>query len=219
MKILIPTYTFNAAAQQITFPGYTSLSLASFLLITDTTVNIIIYNFADPTAGGVLNGNVLTLDYNTTALSNNDKLLIYYDDGTIPARDSTIQLLENQNDLLRRMVKLLEAGGTVDSNNRQRMTIDAVTPAAQMQVTASIPGSVTTTLASTTITSISMPASTPVASALTTQIGNSYPDSVNPYTLSSRAALLTTEYPISQEWRMADQAKNTFANAIRPNIK
>ena len=209
MKILIPNYKFNAASQTITFPGYSNLSLAGFLIITDTTANIIIYNFADPTAGGILNGNVLTLDYNTTALSNNDQLLIYYDDGTVPVRDATVQLMENQNDLLRKVLKLLESQGTVDVNNRQRIAIDAVTPAAQMQVTAS--------LTSTTITA--MPASTPIASALTAQIGSSYPDSVNPYILSSRAALVVSEFPIGQEWRMADQAKNTFANAIRPNIK
>ena len=202
MKILIPTYTFNAAAQKITFPGYVTLSLASFLIITDTTVNKIIYNFADPTAGGTISGNVLTLTYNTVGLSNTDQLLIYYDDGTVQARDATLQLMENQNDLLRRMVKLLESSGTVDSSNRQRVSIDA---------------SVATVTTSTTVTAV--PASTPVASSLTAQIGNSYPDSVNPFTLTSRAALVTTEYPISQEWRMSDQAKNTFANAIRPNIK
>ena len=202
MKILIPTYTFNAAAQKITFPGYTTLSLASFLIITDTTANKIIYNFADPTAGGTISGNVLTLTYNTVGLSNTDQLLIYYDDGTVQARDATLQLMENQNDLLRRMVKLLESSGTVDSSNRQRVSIDA---------------SVATVTTSTTVTAV--PASTPVASSLTAQSGNSYPDSVNPFTLTSRAALVTTEYPISQEWRMADQAKNTFANAIRPNIK
>ena len=202
MKILIPTYTFNAAAQKITFPGYVTLSLASFLIITDKTANKIIYNFADPTAGGTISGNVLTLTYNTVGLSNTDQLLIYYDDGTVQARDATLQLMENQNDLLRRMVKLLESSGTVDSSNRQRVSIDA---------------SVATVTTSTTVTAV--PASTPVASSLTAQSGNSYPDSVNPFTLTSRAALVITEYPISQEWRMADQAKNTFANAIRPNIK
>ena len=210
MKILIPNYTFNAAAQTITFPGYSGLSLSSFLIITDTTVNIIIYNFADPAAGGILNGNVLTLDYNTTALSNSDKLLIYYDDGTIQARDATLQVMESQNDLLRRMVKLLESQGTVDASNRQRVSLDAVTFAAQMQVTASNAPNFNVTA--------SVIGGT-VASSLTAQSGNSYPDNVNPYTLTSRAALVITEYPISQEWRMADQAKNTFANAIRPNIK
>ena len=204
MKILIPNYTFNAAAKTITFPSYSStgLSLSSFLIITDVVANVIIYNFADPTAGGSLTGNVLNLEYNTTGLLNTDPLLIYYDDGTVQARDATLQLMENQNDLLRRMVKLLESQGTVDSSNRQRVSIDA---------------SVATVTTSTTVTAV--PASTPVASSLTAQIGNSYPDSVNPFTLTSRAALVTTEYPISQEWRMSDQAKNTFANAIRPNIK
>ena len=207
MKILIPNYTFNAAAKQITFPGYSTLSLASFLIITDTTVNQIIYNFADSTAGGTVAGNVLTLTYNTTALSNTDALLIYYDDATIQARDASLQLMEGQNDLLRRMVKLMESQGTVDSSNRQRVSIDAST------------ATVATSLASTTVTSITMPASTPIGSALTAQAGNSYPDSVNPYTLTSRAALLISEYPSGQEWRMADQAKATFGVSIRANIK
>ena len=60
-------------------------------------------------------------------MNNTDQLLVYYDDGTIQARDTTLQLMENQNDLLRRVVKLLESQGTVDSSNRQRITIDAST--------------------------------------------------------------------------------------------
>ena len=195
MKIRISNYTFNASTNQITFGDYTQISLDGILLVINVTSNIIIYNFANPATGGTVSGNVLTLDYNTSSMSSSDKLLIYYDDSNIPATNATIQLLQNQNDLLRRAVKLLESGGTVDSGSRQRVVVEAIP-------------TVTTTLASTA-----------VASNLTAQIGNSYPDNVNPYTLTSKAALLVTEYPIGQEWRVVDNAMNTFAQVIRSNIK
>jgi len=56
--------------------------LDSILLITNVTDNIIIYNFADPTKGGTVSDNVLTLTYDTSSMSNTDKLLIFYDDST-----------------------------------------------------------------------------------------------------------------------------------------
>lgn len=80
MKTLINTYAFDKAAKQVTFSGITP-ALERLLLITDTTNNTIIYNFADSTKGGTMAGNVLTLTYNTNTASfnNTDKLQIYYD--------------------------------------------------------------------------------------------------------------------------------------------
>lgn len=80
MKTLINTYTFDKAAKQVTFTVIVP-ALERLLLITDTTNNTIIYNFADSTKGGVLAGSVLTLSYNTNTVSfaNTDKLQIYYD--------------------------------------------------------------------------------------------------------------------------------------------
>jgi len=67
-----------------------------------------------------------------------------------PASDDTLILL-------RRMVKLMESQATVDSGNRQRITIDSL--GTSTAVTTSLPvtvsGTVTTSLASTTITGIS----------------------------------------------------------------
>lgn len=80
MKILITAYTFDASAKTITFTGYGTLSLESVLLITNVTDNIIIYNFADPTKGGTVATNVLTLDYDTTTMDDADDIQIYYDD-------------------------------------------------------------------------------------------------------------------------------------------
>ena len=216
MKLHITNYSFNASARQVTFRDYaaTGISLDSILLITNTTANVIIYNFADPTAGGTVSGNVLTLTYNTTAMNNTDKLMIYYDDANIPVKDSTLQLLENQNDLLRRMVKLLESQGTVDSFNRQRVTVDSWAYAPPISVSGSLTASIVPNL-----TPVYVTGSVTASIAVAPQLGNVYASSTSPYVLTSFGALPITEYPVGQEWRVADSARNTFANGIRPNIK
>ena len=206
MKIHITNYSFNASTGAITFNDYAptpGIALNNVLLITNSTVgNTIIYNFAVPGLGGTVSGNTLTLTYNTLAagMNNTDKLVIYYDDANAQAKDATLQLLQSQNDYLRKMVKLLESGGTVDINNRQRVVLEG---GASSQVTASI---------------VAIAANSNVASGLSAQSGNSFPDSTNPYTLTSRAALVVAEFPVGQEWRVADSARNTFATGIRTRI-
>ena len=79
MKKRIITYTFDASEKTITFSG--AMELEGFLIITNVTDNIIVYNFADPSLGGSVTGAVLTLDYNTTSMSDTDDLQIFYDDG------------------------------------------------------------------------------------------------------------------------------------------
>jgi len=89
MKRLEENYTFNHTTGQVTFLDLTqsnnTLNLSRVLLITDTTTNTIIYNFAVAALGGTVSGNVLTLQYNTSALADTDKLQIYYD---FPNEDS-----------------------------------------------------------------------------------------------------------------------------------
>ena len=84
-KKLIRTFTFNAAAKTVAISGYVTLS--NLLLITNTTRNTIIYNFADPTQTSTISYNpttnisTITLGYNTAAaMANADKLMIYIDD-------------------------------------------------------------------------------------------------------------------------------------------
>lgn len=82
-KILIGSelgsYTFNKTAKTILFSGFVA-SLERLLLITDTTNNTIIYQFNDPTKGGTLTNNLLTLTYNTNtgSFANTDALQIFY---------------------------------------------------------------------------------------------------------------------------------------------
>jgi hypothetical protein len=93
MKIKVNNYTFSASAKTITFPEYTSLLLDDMLLITNVTTGTIIYNFADPALTGTIVNNVLTLAYNTTSMSNSDKLSIYIDNEETPASDEMLQAI------------------------------------------------------------------------------------------------------------------------------
>lgn len=80
MKKLIANYSFNKTAKTVTFSDYATISLARVLLITNVNTGAILYNFADPASGGTIAGNVLTLEYDTSSMSNSDALQIYYDD-------------------------------------------------------------------------------------------------------------------------------------------
>lgn len=107
MKKLIETYTFDASAKTVALTGYT-VSLASLLLITNVTDNIIIYNFADATKGGTVSGDTITLTYDTTSMADADKLQIYYDDsaatqavsGTVAVTNSDITAIKTAVEIL-----------------------------------------------------------------------------------------------------------------------
>lgn len=85
MKKLVTNYTFDASAQTITSTDFSILE--GVLLITNVTDNVIIYNFAASGLGGSLTTNVLTLDYNTTSMSDTDDLQIFYEEKQTPLND------------------------------------------------------------------------------------------------------------------------------------
>jgi len=95
MKKLITNYTFNAAAQTVTFTEYTTISLEGVLLVTNVTDNIIVYNFADVGYGGSVSGNILTLAYNTTGMDDTDDLQIFYDDTDVQPSNAELQTTLN----------------------------------------------------------------------------------------------------------------------------
>lgn len=93
-------YTFNAAAGTITFNFV--FEQKKLLLVTNTTSNIIIYNFADPNLGGSVSSYqysyppyyaVFSLDYDTSSMSNFDQLQIYYDNGLEGASNEVLDAL------------------------------------------------------------------------------------------------------------------------------
>jgi len=129
MKKLITNYTFNKTAKTITFLDYSAanpISLENILLITNVTDNIIIYNFADSSFGGTVANNVLTLTYNTAAMSNSDKLQIFYDDASLPATDDSVQAMTDVALTLKRIAKNMESLQVVDSFQRQRVVVETI---------------------------------------------------------------------------------------------
>lgn len=80
-------YSFSAASQQVTLTGLNTLTLEQVLLITNVTTNQVIYQFNNPALGGSISSNVITLDFNTTAMNNADRLQIIID--YLPAGQKT----------------------------------------------------------------------------------------------------------------------------------
>jgi hypothetical protein len=215
MKKLLGTdisgsYTFapaGAGSGTITFsglPSYIALGLQNILLITNTTANTIIYNFADSSTGAVsFANNILTLDVSTTGQSASDKLQIYLD---LPSYE------ESLHDLLRRMNKLLESNAVVDNRLRQRVTIDAIgsstAGSSPTEVTTTIPVTVNNPVGSNTTLSIS---ANDVQYVQSSQL--------NPYSVTSNSTFVRTANGIIDErWTMAERAHNAYANAIRRNL-
>ena len=201
----VGSYTFTPAANTITLSGLVqTMALQNFLLITNTTTNTIIYNFADSTTGAVsFNNNILTLDYNTSAMLSTDRLQIYVD---LPSYE------ENLHDLLRRMNKLLESNAVVDSKLRQRVTIEAIgsnNAAASTEVNATMPVSGTVSATASLV-------------ALTGNLTNAQTTCnlpTFPYALNSVNAIgLVMEGPVHQLWRVANDAQACYASAIRSKL-
>ena len=127
MKILVTNYTFDKTAKTITFGDYGSITLDSILLITNVTDNIIIYNFADPALGGTVATNVLTLTYDTSAMSNTDDLQIFYEDTaqdfTNDATNGTLVNLGTNNDVTITSGSITANAGT--NLNTSALALDA----------------------------------------------------------------------------------------------
>jgi hypothetical protein len=213
MKKLLGTdtagsYTFDPTAKTVTFSNLAQfLTLANILLITNTTANTIIYNFADPTSGAVsFNNNVLTLDYDTTSMNASDVLQIYID---VESYEESLATL------LRRMNKLLESNAVVDSKLRQKVTIEAIgannsSNPTELNTTIPVSGSVSATVSGTVTANIS--------NAISTQV---FPSSAgSPYSLSAPASVvgLVMEGPVHQLWRVANDAQACYASAIRSKL-
>jgi hypothetical protein len=69
-------YTFNAAARTITFAG--DVTIEQLGVVTNLVYGVQIYNAMDPTKVGTLTGNVLSLTYDTSSMSNTNALQVFY---------------------------------------------------------------------------------------------------------------------------------------------
>jgi hypothetical protein len=198
------TYTFNPSAKTITFSGLSQqITLANILLITNVTANTIIYNFADSSNGATsFANNVLTLDHNTTSMNSTDVLQIYLD----------LAGEESLHDLLRRMNKLLESNAVVDSRLRQKVVIEAIGTnlAAPTEVNATLPVSVGNQISV---------GSNVALSTSGNDIQYQSSSQVSPYAVGSNIIFLRTINGfIDERWRIADDARNLYATAIRSKL-
>jgi hypothetical protein len=80
-KMIVGRYTFDASLRQVTIPD--NIPLERFFLITNVTDGVQIYNFASPTLGatsvaydGETESTTITLQYDTTSMSDDDKLQV-----------------------------------------------------------------------------------------------------------------------------------------------
>lgn len=111
------SYTFDASAKTITLTGFPTLTIDQILLITNVEDNVVIYQFNLPSKGGTIAANVITLDFDTTTMSDTDPLQIWVDipnsdapsiptvsTGAILARDGGGVLQELQCDDAKRLL-------------------------------------------------------------------------------------------------------------------
>jgi hypothetical protein len=124
MKKLITDYVFDAAARTVTLPGLVAPRIEGVLLVTNLASNEIIYSFADPAKGGAVAGNVLQLDFNTGTMLPGDPLQIFYDDGSSPAQEATLELLQEVTSYLKLMLLQIRPLSTQDTNQRQRVVVE-----------------------------------------------------------------------------------------------
>lgn len=94
MKYPLPAgnYTFNASAKTITFANTVPASIANIMHVTNVTRGVIYFQ---PQAGAAFTGTysspTLTLVVSTSGHSDNDQLLIVYDDGAGPLTDTQLR--------------------------------------------------------------------------------------------------------------------------------
>jgi len=84
-KKLVHDYRFDASAGIIRIldieQSQEELKVSEVLLITNVTTGDIIYLFNDPDKLGSVDSNIITLDYDTSGMSDDDDLQIYIDYG------------------------------------------------------------------------------------------------------------------------------------------
>ena len=125
MKTLVNGYSFNAAARQITFTEIVPPGIESVLLVTNVTRGVILYNFADSSAGGTLTGNVLGLAASTTDMSNTDALQIFIDLPNPDHEGLTEILRVGLVEIVRQLQAIRNDGGMADAYGRVRVSLES----------------------------------------------------------------------------------------------
>lgn len=106
MDTQVTNYTFDKSAKTVTFTDYATIRLDSIRLVINVDTNTVIYNPAKASTGGTVINNVLTLDYDTSAMSNTDKLQIIYNNADLKASQA---LQTESNTLQQELINLISA--------------------------------------------------------------------------------------------------------------
>ena len=117
------SYTFDPVNKQITFQGLGSLKLEQILIITNVTDNIMLYNFTDPALGGSVSNNILTLDFDTTAMDAADSLQIFVDIQEYNVIDGQIQDLNEDFFIDTNMQQVMGSQPLTEQGNLKTKTI------------------------------------------------------------------------------------------------
>lgn len=109
-QAIIPIYTFTPAAKTVDLSAIVSFDVKKLTAIINITQNQIIYAIGKSTYGlQSISGSVITLIYDTTAMSSTDKLMVLYDQAvdvnvlttvlaTNAATESTLALIKAKTD-------------------------------------------------------------------------------------------------------------------------
>ena len=123
MKTLVKNYLFSASNKQITISNVLNIELEELLLITNVKDNIIIYNFADPSLGATVSGNVITLNYDTN-MQDSDELQIFID---LPNYEDLYNLskvmISGFSSVVSELHAMRTAQGLPDSTGRVRSSV------------------------------------------------------------------------------------------------
>jgi hypothetical protein len=103
LKVQVKSYVFDSSARTITFSDYASIDIDSVLYVINVTDNRAIYNPMNKNLKGSVFGNVLTLNYDTTTMSDDDELMIYYDNIPDPATEA------KQDDMITELNEIKQA--------------------------------------------------------------------------------------------------------------
>jgi len=89
MKVIPTNYTFDKTAKTITCADFSAIE--KIAIITNITAGEIIYQFNNALKGGALAGTVLTLDFDTTAMSDTDDLQIIIHADVVQSWNTPVQ--------------------------------------------------------------------------------------------------------------------------------
>jgi hypothetical protein len=184
-------YTFNANTGTVTFgDSLTGLELQNVELITNVTTNTVIYQFNKSGFGGSLTGLILTLDYDTSAMSDTDDLQIFIE-GDLIRSDTNESII-----LLRRIAQLLSPIATQDSLQRQRVTVE-VMPTTTVAGTVTVAQATAANLQATVTGTVAISSGTVTVGSITNLAGIGGVDA---------------------RFQFVDAARTAYATGIRANL-